>query len=89
MNSLVNYANRGLVALKSGQELRHLNRESKMADSSASPTSPKFKYGSLAQLVRVLSLQDRSRWFESSKVHHFIASLQLLHRLDLYDVRES
>ena len=54
MNSLVNYATRGLVALKSGQELRHLNRESKMADSSASPTSSKFKHGPLAQLVRAV-----------------------------------
>lgn len=66
-----------------------MNRESKMVDSSTSPTSSKLKYGSLAQLVRVLPLQGRSRWFESSKIHHFIASLQLLHRLDLYDVRES
>ena len=54
MNSLTSYAVRGLVALKSGQELRHVSRKSKMADSNASPTSSKFKYGPLAQLVRAV-----------------------------------
>ena len=39
MNSL---ASRGSVAVKSRKELRHVNRESKMVDSSASPTSSKF-----------------------------------------------